>query len=226
MPTQPTPPPSVEFLFLASHGLLSPISAIRWGCNRLQRTDTKKLSKEQKDLLEHIYANARVLSKLFGSMLLLARNEDQTYEVHTEPVALFPLLQSEAREWEEQEEGKVVLDGDASLSITTDSAILEAVLQNIFAVCSEAMQTPKSIRIECQGDGDEVLVVCTGKMELPFLNQVQTLENLSESRPIVGGTPGLLLSLSQALIGFVGGSLSMHEGEKGEYVMTLKLPRE
>jgi K+-sensing histidine kinase KdpD len=218
-------PQSVEFLFLASHGLLSPISAIRWGCNRLKRTDTKKLSKEQRDILDHIYGNARVLSKLFASMLLLARNEDRTYPLREEPVAIKPLLQAGARDWEELSKGTVHLKEVGMLKARTDGGILETIIQNVFTVFAEASTEPKSLHISgVMGDDGLAEIVFESTMELPFLQSVRTIDNLSESKPIVGGTPGLMLSLSHALVGFLDGTLEMREATEDSYVIVLRVP--
>jgi K+-sensing histidine kinase KdpD len=215
---------SVEFLFLASHGLLSPISSIRWASNRLKRSDTKKLSKEQKELLEHIHGNARVLSKLFGSMLLLARNEDRTYTIRCESTPLKSMLQAEAHEWEEQTKGAVRLECPASLKAHIDGALLEAIIQNVFTVFSEAGISPKKLSISGHEEDGMAELTFESKMELPFLQSVRTIDNLSESRPIVGGTAGLLLSLSHALIGFLEGTLEMRETTEGSYEIVLRLP--
>ena len=224
--TEKTAPQNVEFLFLASHGLLSPLSAIRWGCNRLKRTDTKNLSKEQLELLDHIYGNARVLSKLFGSMLLLARNEDRTYTIQSAPLALHPMLLSELDEWKKEANAQGVLVCKEGLSADTDSAIVEAVVQNIFTVFAEAGRDPKELRVEAKHLGHGAEISFTGALDLPFLQSVRTLENLDESRPIVGGTPGLLMSLSNALMGFLGGRLEMHEEGKDSYRITVSLSSE
>jgi K+-sensing histidine kinase KdpD len=218
------PGQSVEFLFLASHGLLSPISAIRWGANRLKRTDSKKLSKEQRDLLDHIQANARVLSKLFGSMMLLARNEDRTYELRSEPTALKPLLQAETKHWEKEESGTVTIECPDLIKAHTDGAMLEAVLQNIFTVFAEAGKGTKKLSIAVGLEDGFVEIAFTGKMELPFLQSVRTIDNLDETKPIIGGTPGLLLSLSHALIGFLEGTLEMRENDTNDYVIVARVP--
>jgi K+-sensing histidine kinase KdpD len=223
-PDPASSPQGVEFLFLASHGLLSPISAIRWGANRLKRTDTKKLTKEQKALLDHIQANAAVLSKLFGSMLLLARNEDRTYTLRPEGSGLETAIQSEARTWKEETGGVAEIECEEGLKAYVDSAMLEALLQNLFTVFAEAAKDPKHLTVTARAEDGWVQVVFSATMEIPYLRSVRTIDNLSESRPIVGGTAGLLLSLSHALAGFVDGTLDMREEGDDGYVITLKLP--
>jgi K+-sensing histidine kinase KdpD len=218
------PGQNVEFLFLASHGLLSPISAIRWGSNRLKKTDTKKLSKEQRDLVDHIHSNARVLTKLFGSMMLLARNEDHTYELRSEPAAVKPLLQAEAKTWEKHTGGTVKISCPDLLKCQTDGALLEAVLQNMFMVFSEAGKGAKKISIAVTPDDGFVQISFSGSLEIPFLESVRTIDNLDETKPIIGGTSGLLLSLSHGLIGFLEGTLEMRETDDDEYVITARVP--
>ena len=215
---------SVEFLFLASHGLLSPIAAIRWACNRLKRSDTRSLTLEQQELVTHIHSNAKVLSKLFGSMLLLARNEDQTYSVRPEAISIVELLAGEAKEWEEQEGGRTSLACAPHLKVRADSALLDVILQNLFAVFAEASRTPRVLAIEAQQDDERVNISFTSAMELPFLQSVRTVDRLSETRPVVGGTPGLLLSLAHSLISFLDGTLTMREVDADTYSIIAMLP--
>ena len=216
---------SVEFLFLASHGLLSPISAIRWGCNRLTRSDARNLSDEQRDLVSHIHRNARTLTRLFGSMLLLARNEDQTYTMRPEKLELADLLAAEKKEWELHEHGTVHLHCPPGLKAHVDSAILESVLQNLFAVFAEGTDESRKLSIDAEEEADNVRISFTGSLELPFLQSVRTLDRSAETRPVVGGTPGLLLSLAQSLLAFIEGEIAMSETTEGSYTITTRLPK-
>ncbi len=227
MRTQTSPPPparNVQFLFLASHGLLSPISAIRWGAHRLKRTQAAAFSKEQNDLINHIYINAKVLSKIFGSMLLLARNEDQTYTMQPERVSLHEFLKSQAKDWEEVSGRKARIVCDDHVTLSIDREMLETIFEDLFAVFSEAGPSKQGVKIEVQALAGRVQVAFFSPLELPFLQSVQTLDRKAEVRPVVGGTPGLLLSLTQSLIGFLDGGLEMQEAGNNVYKIVATLP--
>ncbi len=229
-----TPPPQAasatarpsKFLFLASHGLLTPIAGIRWSCGRLRRTDTQHFSVEQQRLLEHIYANTRRLSTVFGSMVLLARNEDGTYASRPEKCALTDLITDEmvARESGGTLHAEMSLPGD--VYVVADKPLLETVLQDIIACIADASVVPRSVNITTGTQEGRAIIRFTSMLELSFLQARQNPGGSDDLRLVVGGTPGLLLSLSNALAGFFGGSVDMHELPKkeGTFVITVLIP--
>lgn len=215
----------MKFLFLASHGLLSPIAGIRWGCGRLRRTDTQNLSEEQKKLLEHVYTNAKRLSKVFGSMILLARNEDGTYVPREETITLSDMLETDARDRDGGAELTVTVECDADLAVRCDRPLLETVIQDVASVIGEAAAEPRTLAVRAVAEGDRVAVSFESALELSFLQSVQSGSAKPEVRMVVGGTPGLLLSLSNALAGFMGGSVEMTESPRKTYLITVRLPQ-
>lgn len=212
----------MEFLFLVSHGLLSPVSAIRWGTSRLERLG-KDLSKEQRDVIAHVHDNAKRLSTAFTSMLLLARNEDQTYTFTSVQCPLRELLELATTRGSPLADAPIRITGDQDVGVEGDRALLEAAFHNLFAVLGEAMSAPRVLTIDIQPMRSEVLVQCTCPLELS-IQEVRTAQD-SRIRPVVGGTPGLLLALTSSLLAYTGGTLDMRSTDNGEYRLTLRLAR-
>ncbi len=212
----------MEFLFLVSHGLLSPISAVRWGTSRLQRL-AKDLSPEQQYLIEHIHGNAKRLATAFSSMLLLARNEDQTYTLTSTVFPVQELLALYAVGSEHPSNVKLRVACPSDATVEGDRALLEAAFHNIFAVLQEALSEPRAVTIEVQPEEESVAINIICPLEL----SVQTVRSAHDGdvRPVVGGTPGLLLSLTSSLLTYTGGSLDMRETDEGRYRITVRLPR-
>lgn len=210
----------LEFLFLVSHGLLSPISAIRWGTSRLERL-AKNMPEEQRTIVTHLHENARRLSTAFTSMLLLARNDDQTYALAP---AAFPLssLLAVFTESNTLPKGlRLTISGPEGIRVEGDRTLLETAFHNIFAVLGEACASPCTIAVEVDTDERGVAVRFTCPLDLTI--QSVCAANDGAIRAVVGGTPGLLLSLTHSLLGFTGGSVQMHEAADGKYRITVRL---
>ncbi|MDO8648757.1 MAG: histidine kinase dimerization/phospho-acceptor domain-containing protein [Candidatus Peregrinibacteria bacterium] len=215
------PERGIDFLFIASHGLMTPISAIRWGCNRLQRSGGK-LSEEQKRLIEHLHTNAKTLSHVFDSMLFLARVEDGTYPTKTESVDLQEFLQS--NHIEKAFVGPLKLTCPPGCSVKTDRGIFEVIFSNIFAVFSDARLKNGALKVTVEEGEGRVEVSFESKMQLAFLQSVRTVQASAEKRPVVGGTPGLRLSLVQSLLWFLDGTLAMREVGDSAYRLVARIP--
>ena len=213
-----------QFLFLVSHGLLTPISGIRWACSRLRKTDMEALSDEQRRLVTNIQNNAQRLSKAFGSMVLLARNEDATYQTKIEEIILRDLVSVQAAEVENAQEVKLSLDCPPSLSVRGDRGLLETVVQNILSVCVEGMREPKELTLAAQEEDGMVTLVFTCALELSFVELARPAHNATKLQPVVGGTPGLLLSLTHSLLGFMDGTLEMSQADGDRYRIVMRFP--
>jgi K+-sensing histidine kinase KdpD len=83
----------MQFLFLASHGLRSNLSALRWASGRLLKSSGNQ-SKEQKHLAQEIYDHTRILTTAFNAMLILGRLEEKELEMKKKELLLLPLLES------------------------------------------------------------------------------------------------------------------------------------
>lgn len=217
--SQPT-----SFLFLASHGVLSPLSAIRWGCNRLGHT-AGELSTEQQSIVSHIEHNAALLSRVLQSLLLLARLEEHVHAFSPKPLALLPTLRKESNEWQRLQNGSVTLECDEHVQVHADETPLAHVCQNMFSVFLEERAEGKTLKVECIVEDKAVRVRLEGRMQAPFIQYVQTIQFDENIRSVVGGTPGLFLAATQGILDHMGGTLEMRETPEGLYEVEATLPQ-
>jgi K+-sensing histidine kinase KdpD len=212
---------ATTFLFLASHGLLPPISGIRSACEQLGKSDTSAWSDKQRALLRDMHTNATRLSRAFDSMILLAQVEEGSLAGKDEIL--------NARELMEQASSEatnglaVTLKCPRTLPVRGDRMMIDAILRNIIVVCSDACRAPK--RVEMIGSKNDGIMTlrCVSQMDFSFL-EPQAARDESKTRSVVGGTSGLLLSLSSALASGNGGELEMKRTGDDSYTITLMLP--
>lgn len=213
------PAQDLRFLVLAGHGLQTPLSSIRWGVQRLRKTDTKQLSKQQKHLIDSIDGNARTLSRVLSSMLLLARNEEHTYTLGSDDIGLAGFFKQLAQE--AKEEGiALAVSVPATLTLTADPHMFSTVMENLLSVFSESASAPKKVKLSASRTGTDIHIVCETAMEFPLLSG----DGTQDVNKLVGGTSGLMLSLAHSLVGFLDGDLVMTSLGKDRYKLTVAIP--
>ncbi len=212
----------MEFLFLVGHGLLSPISTIRWGMSRLQRT-AAGLTPEQKRLIDHVHAHAKRLALAVTSMLLVARNEDQTYTITPRMTRVRDLLALHTCGTGHPPAVHLRIACPADAAVMGDRALLDAAFRNLFAVFEEAHADPCEVAVQVQPEEGSVTVHFACSLHLSTLSVRSATDG--NVHPAIGGTPGLLLSLTSSLLQCTHGSLTMRESDPGRYRITVHLVR-
>lgn len=197
------------FSFLASHGLRSPLSAIRWACGRLRKSATGSLNPEQKGLIEEIHANAKVLTTVLGSMQLLGKLEDRTYKVKNDDLQLSDVLVSLSHGLEHPREMQWHVRCPAELRVRTDGPVLESILVNLLSVCTEAGMGERKACIRGDLREEAPVISIFAPLELPFLHSPD--RSGSEVSRLVGGIPGLMLCLANSMAHFLGGAVTLRE---------------
>src|SRR3989338_4079456 len=116
-------------LFLQSHGLRDPLTAIRWGSHRLKKE--KMLTPAQHDyLVDEIFANSKVLTTMVESMVLLAEVENGLHKKNQQEVCLRSLLSSLTAEFSHLK-GNAWKVQSPHLHVRSDRRILEALLRSL-----------------------------------------------------------------------------------------------
>ena len=210
------PPPATgpaKFSFLASHGLRSPLSAIRWACGRLSKATTGTLNAEQEELVSEIHANAKVLTTVLGSMQLLGKLEDRSYRLKHEQIVLHDMLLALTHCIEHPRAVDWHIDCAGEPQVMTDGPILECILVNILTVCMETGIGEKRIAIRARSNGDVTIRVFS-PLELPFLH-VDDGKSAEEKIRMIGGVPGLMLCLAKAMAQFLKGDVDLREVPRG-----------
>lgn len=203
-----------QYSFIASHGMRSPLSAIRWACGRLRKSATGSLNDEQRELVDEIHANAKILTTVLGSMQLLGKLEDRTYKVKGDNLLLCDMLTSLTHGIEHPREISWSLHCPADLVVRTDGPILESILVNLLTVCTEAGVGARQVYLRAEGGESRCTMSLFSSLELPFLAAGKQDEE--EVSRLVGGIPGLMLCLASAMAQFLGGAVTLHESTAAE----------
>ncbi len=199
----------LKFLFLESHGLRSHLSALRWASGRLRKSDAANLSKEQRRLVTEIYSHTRMLTTAMQSMLLVGRLEEQDYREKPEELDAALLLRSlldsndyQGMEW--------VFSCTEKLPVRCDATLLQAILVDVLTLCMEAAQMQKKIFINAHREQQEIHIRFYAVWELPILG-TGPQSNAATSDRLLGGTPGLMLSLASAIAAALHGTVVLEE---------------
>ncbi len=213
----------VEFLVLASHALQTPLSGIRWGLSRLHKSEKDSWTQDQKKLLSHIDADARTLSRLLQSLILVTRAADPAYVAQPESVDLAVSIAGIVGK--AKEEGTTItIDVGDMPNVYVDPLLLDGILQNLLGVFVEAQVEDKSIGVSLSAAESMVTVHFDAPLEFPLINSDTVVGSDSQSGQIVGGTPGLMLSMAQTLAQVLQGTVEMEPTDDGMYRIDLTLP--
>jgi len=219
-----------EFLAAVSHELRTPLTSIRGFAELMEMRLEQPRFKEQARMIRKA---AEHLNELLTEILDLAKVEAGAMPVTPEPVALPELLQStldffSVTAAQKSLELKLQLAPSTPQTLLCDGLRLKQILNNLL---SNALKfTPQgSVTIEVDGSDDLVSfhVVDTGPGIAPELHET-IFERFRQGNDRVsyehGGT-GLGLSLSRALAGLMGGTLTVQSSPGLGARFTLSLPR-
>ena len=150
-----------EFLSLAAHQLLTPVSAINW-LSELLLSDKKKMKgAKKKELLTNIQISARTMSGLINSLLNISRIESGRIIVEPEPTSLKDLvnrLLEELKNKIEEKKQKVTLSVDSKLKkINVDPRLIGEVYKNYLTNAIKYTPENGKILIEIKIKNKEVI---------------------------------------------------------------------
>ncbi len=206
-------------LFLVSHGLQSPLSAIRWGCGRLQRTGT--LSPDQKELLDSIQAEGRLLSRMLNWLLLLAKTDDGAHTADVQKIFVHDFLTACM---EEKLPRPLTLEVTCpkNLTIQADRTLLEATVHALlFAVSVSSDVKTLPITVESASSPDSCMITFDATLSLTLMEEEQAGK---PNRRIAGGMSGFLLAIASSFSQAIGGSIDHETAEDTIRHLTLRLP--
>ncbi|MEK7620713.1 MAG: PAS domain-containing sensor histidine kinase [Patescibacteria group bacterium] len=140
-----------EFIFLASHQLLTPLSAIGWYAEMLVAGDAGRFSLEQRKYLQEILDGDRRMVSLINALLNVSRIEMGTFIVDPKPTDLEALLHSVL---DELKSGIITKQltiqhtcVQSAPSISADPNLLRMVFQNLLS--NAVKYTPVRGQITC-----------------------------------------------------------------------------
>jgi signal transduction histidine kinase len=121
-----------RFLAAASHDLRQPVHALSLFVAAMR---PRSMDEEARSLLDHIDDSVRSMGSLFGGLLDISRLDAGVVEVNKMPVPVQPLLERVCHDYvvQAQAKGLQLVRHKCSLSVMSDTLLLERVLRNILA---------------------------------------------------------------------------------------------
>lgn len=216
---------TMKNLFLESHGLRTPLTAIRWACGRLRKEVSGALTPDQRMLVGHIAANAKTLTTALESMFLLAKLEERSH-AHAERDVCLPSLLESVREKLAAPPLHLRLRS-LHQHVTADQEVLETLLRDILTIFLETpVDRERNVSVDIEAEEKSFRVTFRSSFLLPTLQMQEKASKSGEDRRLIGGIPGLMLSMAEHLAEALGGTLELQEIITGEFVAdgTVELP--
>ncbi len=212
-----------RFISDASHELRSPVASIRQHAEvalaHPNRTTTAELA-------ETVLAEDLRVQRLVEDLLLLARADEHTLQLHRRPVDLDDLVFDEARRLREQTRLRVETTGVSAGRVEGDAAGLRRVLRNLGD--NAARHARGAIRFSlAERDGAVVLAVEDDGPGIPQAERERVLERfvrLDDARARDAGGSGLGLAIVAELTTAHSGTVGITSGGLGGARVELRLP--
>ena len=216
-----------KFIFLASHGLRTPLTAIRWSGNQLRKQKAGQLNTEQNVLANEIHFRATELSRALNSMFLLTKIDEGEYGNNSEEFSASEIIKEKFKDVFQPGARNVaytiIENGDCT--VCTNSEIFQAIVANIGGACIDAIiDNAPCIEVEIlqNNTGFTMKVSCT--LQLVYLQSEAILQTEPGNNRVIGGTAGLLLAMSTELVKSINGTVEITESEDKTHTITFHLP--
>lgn len=211
-----------RFIADASHELRSPVATIR------QHAEVALAHPERAtmaELAETVLAEDLRLQGLVDDLLVLAKADEHTLDLHRRPVDLDDLVFEEARHLRASSGHQIDTSAVSAGRVSADPAALRRVLRNLADNATRAARTRISLGLS-ELDGLVVLTVDDDGPGIPATERERVFERfvrLDESRARNDGGNGLGLAIVAELVAAHGGSVAIAEGDLGgaRFVVTL-----
>lgn len=226
-----------EFVFVASHDLATPVSAIT-GYMSLIRDSKEKLSAETKENLKAIEESTIRLKNLVNDLLQVARGESGTMRIMNKSFVLKPIIESVLKRVDllaKERKVKIIFgfSVDDGLQIYNDEQKLMEIMENLLTNGIKYSDTKKSsfVSVKVSAKKQELLIsvednglgISKEEQKKVFSKFFRSEDGEVRQRP---GT-GLGLFVSFMLAGKMGGKLNFNsELDKGStFVLSLPLEK-
>jgi PAS domain S-box-containing protein len=150
-----------EFLSLASHQLLTPISSTKWITETLLNKKTGPLNESQKEYIRNIQTSIRRTEELINSLLNISRIESGRLMIKPELTSLNQLAEEvigELKNKLEEKGQKVEMKTDPNLpKINVDPKLIREIFRNFMTNAIKYSPIGKNISIETKVDGANII---------------------------------------------------------------------
>ncbi|MEP6994456.1 MAG: response regulator [Acidobacteriota bacterium] len=223
-----------RFLAAVSHELRTPMTVILGFTGTLLRGTQGDLNPQQKESLERVQRNARLLLGLINDVLDISKIESGKVEIHREVVSVSALLQQAQKDFDEVARSKglaIQIAPSPELdSIIGDPAKLTQILANLVGNALKFTETGfVEVRAEPRGSARWALVVTDSGIGIAPEEQDAIFEEFRQGESADhqgrGGT-GLGLAIVRKLAILLGGNVSVQSAAGQGSTFTVTLPRE
>jgi signal transduction histidine kinase len=235
-----------EFVTLASHQLRTPISAISWFSELLLSGDSGKLTREQRENLDQIYASNQRMAALVSDMLTVSSLDMKSLPVEPIKADITAISWSVIKALEKSllSERKLTIHEDYAPNlpkVAVDSSIMHTILHNLISNAikytpdggtitvhisqvsqaneNEAQNSQGSLHIEVKDTGYGIPKAEQKKLFSKFFRGSNIKEKDTD------GT-GLGLFIVKNLLDYVGGSIHFTSRKNAGSTFTVTLPLE
>lgn len=224
-----------EFVSLASHQLRTPLTAINWYVEMLQRKDTGPLSEKQARYLGEIYTGSQRMVELVNALLNVSRLDMGTIPVEFSSVNLGELVQAVLKEQESQAlTRRIAVENSFHYGnplVTTDEKLMRMVFQNLISnaikYTSEGGHVKVSITNSTKADTLLITVADTG-WGIPKNEQQKIFTKLYRADNVktknTEGT-GLGLYVVKSVVEKLDGTIRLESEENKGTTFFIELPR-
>jgi signal transduction histidine kinase len=232
-----------EFVALASHQLRTPISAISWFSELLLSGDSGKLTREQRDSLDQIYASNQRMAALVGDMLMVSSLDMKSLPV--EPVkadiAAIAWAVHKGLEKGPLVGRKLTIHEDFAPDlpkVTVDRSIMHTIMHNLLSNAVKYTPDGGTVTISLSRSDDKLYPASSGSLRIvvkdtgygiPKAAQTKVFSKFFRSPNIkekdTDGT-GLGLFIVKNLLEYVGGRVDFTSRKNAGSTFTVTLPLE
>lgn len=221
-----------EFVSLASHQLLTPLTTMSWFTETLLMSLAGKLNKEEDKYLNDIYRINHNMIDLVRALLDVSRIELGVFSIEPEPVNLVGVIDDVLKESSIKSEAKkikIIKEYEKTPITNMDPNLIKIVMQNL--VSNAIKYTPEKgvVRISVVEQDDSILIkVADTGYGIPKDEQVKVFSKFYRSPGIKKkeeGT-GLGLYITKSIIDHSGGKIWFDSEENKGAVFYVEFPAE
>jgi len=221
-----------EFVSMASHQLRTPLTAIKWLVQRLEKPSTGELNDKQKEIGNKLKESSVRMINLVNDLLNISRIETGRMSIQPQDVNLKETIQSLVNDMQtilEQRNQTLNINSDENfpLTVQTDPLLLKEVINNILSNASK--YSPEAGKIEVNlltKENDVELVFKDSGYGIPKEEQIHIFDRFYRASNAVTkdieGT-GLGLYMSKIITKSLGGDLTFKSSPTGS-TFTISLP--